>query len=140
EEDILDLLQWRIAQLRARENAEAQLFRAMASYAPAFCMIGTLLGLINLMIMLGSGDKQLIGGNLALALMTTVYAVLLANLILKPVAVKLERRTEQRVALMNLVIQGISMMCNKRSPAYMRETLKSFIAHHDDEIRDGNTG
>jgi len=137
EEDILEVLQWRIARLRARENAEAQLFRAMASYAPAFGMIGTLVGLINLMFMLGSGDMDLIGRSLAVALMTTFYGVLLANLILKPVAVKLERRTEQRVALMNLVMQGISMMCNRRSPAYMRETLKSFIAHHDDEIRDG---
>ncbi len=139
EEDILDLLQWRIAQLRARENAEAQLFRAMANYAPAFGMLGTLVGLINLMFMLGSGDMELIGRSLAVALMTTFYGLLLANLILKPVAVKLERRTEQRVALMNLVMQGISMMCNRRSPAYMRETLKSFIAHHDDEIRDGAT-
>ena len=138
EEDILELLQWRIARLRARENAEAQLFRAMSNYAPAFGMIGTLVGLINLMFMLGSGDMDLIGRSLAVALMTTFYGVLLANLILKPVAVKLERRTEQRVALMNLVMQGISMMCNRRSPAYMRETLKSFIAHHDDEIRDGS--
>ncbi|WP_312763420.1 motility protein A [Stutzerimonas balearica] len=137
EEDIIDLMQWRIARLRAREAAEAQLFRAMASYAPAFGMIGTLVGLINLMFLLGSGDMAEIGRSLAVALMTTFYGVLLANLILKPVAVKLERRTEQRVALMNLVMQGISMMCNKRSPAYMRETLKSFIAHHDDEIRDG---
>lgn len=137
EEDIIDLMQWRIARLRAREAAKAQLFRAMASYAPAFGMIGTLVGLINLMFLLGSGDMAEIGRSLAVALMTTFYGVLLANLILKPVAVKLERRTEQRVALMNLVMQGISMMCNKRSPAYMRETLKSFIAHHDDEIRDG---
>ena len=126
-----------MARLRARENAEAQLFRAMSSYAPAFGMIGTLVGLINLMFMLGSGDMEQIGRSLAVALMTTFYGVLLANLVLKPVAVKLERRTEQRVALMNLVMQGISMMCNRRSPAYMRETLKSFIAHHDDEIRDG---
>ncbi len=121
EEDILELLQWRIARLRARENAEAQLFRAMSNYAPAFGMIGTLVGLINLMFMLGSGNMDLIGRSLAVALMTTFYGVLLANLILKPVAVKLERRTEQRVALMNLVTQGISMMCNRRSPAYMRE-------------------
>src|SRR5690606_3773082 len=134
--DIIDLLQWRIARLRARENAEAQLFRAMASYAPAFGMIGTLVGLINLMFMLGSGDMELIGRSLAVALMTTFYGILLANLLLKPVAVKLERRTEQRVALMNLVLQGISMMCQKRSPTLMRETLNSFMAEYQDEIND----
>lgn len=138
EEDILDLLQWRISRLRAKEMAEAQLFRVMASYAPAFGMVGTLVGLVNLLFTLGSGNIDAIGKHLAVGLMTTLYGVLLANLIFKPVAVKLERRTDQRVVLMNMVMQGISMMCAKRSPSLMRETLKSFVAHHEDEIFDGS--
>lgn len=137
EEDILDLMQWRIARLKAQEAAEAQLFRVMASYAPAFGMIGTLVGLVNLMDILGSGDMTVIGHHLAVALMTTFYGILLANLVFKPVAVKLERRTEQRVVLMNMVMQGIAMMTAKRSPSLMRETLKSFVAHHENEIFDG---
>ncbi|MDP1999719.1 MAG: MotA/TolQ/ExbB proton channel family protein [Rhodoferax sp.] len=137
EEDILDLLQWRISRVRAREAAEAQLFRLMANYAPAFGMLGTLVGLVNLMGKLGDGDMTVIGQNLAVALMTTLYGILLSNLLFKPVAVKLERRTEQRLVLMNMVLQGISMMCAKRSPTLMRETLKSFVAHHEDEIFDG---
>jgi chemotaxis protein MotA len=137
EEDILDLLQWRISRMKAKEAAEAQLFRVMASYAPAFGMIGTLVGLINLMDVIASGDLVVIGRHLAVALMTTFYGILLANLVFKPVAVKLERRTEQRVVLMNMVLQGISMMCARRSPSLMRETLNSFVAHREDEIRDG---
>lgn len=136
EEDILDLLQWRISRLRAREHAEAQLFRVMAAFAPAFGMIGTLVGLINLMFVLEDGDLAVIGPHMAVALMTTFYGILLANLVFKPVAVKLERRTEQRVVLMNMILQGISMMCEKRSPALMRETLRSFMAHYEDEIDD----
>lgn len=137
EDDILDLMQWRISRLRAREAAEAQLFRVMANFAPAFGMLGTLVGLINLMSLLGGGDMRAIGQQLAVALMTTFYGILLANLLFKPVAVKLERRTETRVALMNMVLQGISMMCERRSPSLMRETLKSFMAHHENEIFDG---
>lgn len=137
EEDILDLLQWRIARLRAKEAAEAQLFRVMASYAPAFGMMGTLVGLVNMMDVLGTGDMNVIGAQLAVALMTTFYGILLSNLVFKPVAVKLERRTEQRIVLMNMVMQGISMMTAKRSPSLMRETLKSFVAHYEDEIFDG---
>lgn len=136
EEDILDLLQWRISRLRAREAAEAQLFRVMANYAPAFGMIGTLVGLVNMMDLLGSGDMKVIGPQLAIALMTTFYGILLANLVFKPVAVKLERRTEQRLVLMNMIMQGISMMSAKRSPAMMRETLKSFVVVYEDEIFD----
>lgn len=139
EDEILELLQWRISRMRAREHAEAQLFRVMASYAPAFGMVGTLVGLVNLMFLLGDGDMTLIGQQMALALMTTFYGVLLANLLFKPVAVKLERRTEQRLVLMNMVLQGVSMMSQKRSPAMMRETLNSFMEQHQDEINDGNS-
>ena len=139
EEDILDLLQWRISRLRAKEHAEAQLFRVMANYSPAFGMIGTLIGLVNLLFLLGDGDITSIGKHMALALMTTFYGVLLANLLFKPVAVKLERRTEQRVEVMNMVLQGISMMCQKRSPNLMRETLNSFMVDYQDEINDGSS-
>lgn len=138
EEEILELLQWRISRMRAREHAEAQLFRVMASYAPAFGMIGTLVGLVNLMFLLGDGDIALIGQQMALALMTTFYGILFSNLLFKPVAVKLERRTEQRLVLMNMVLQGVSMMSQKRGPAMMRETLNSFMAQYHDEIDDGN--
>src|SRR5699024_8691621 len=84
--------------------------------------------------LLGDGDITAIGQQMALALMTTFYGVLLSNLIFKPVAVKLERRTEQRVILMNMVLQGISMMSQKRGPAVMRETLNSFMAQYRDEL------
>ena len=137
EDEIVDMLQWRIARLRSRETAEAQLFRVMAGYAPAFGMVGTLLGLVNLMDLLGDGNMGVIGSQLAIALITTFYGVLLANLLFKPIAVKLERRTEQRLVLMNMVLEGISMMCAGRSPSMMRETLKAFVAQYDDEIYDG---
>jgi len=137
EDQIIELLQWRIARLRAREHAEAQMFRIMAGFAPAFGMLGTLVGLINLMTVLGSGDMVLIGQQLAVALMTTFYGILLANLVCKPIAVKLERRTEQRLMLMNMVLQGIAMMCARRGPAVVRETLNSFMMHFEDEVYDG---
>src|SRR5690606_12047041 len=136
EQDILDLLQWRIARLKAKEHAEAQLFRVMAGFAPAFGMLGTLVGLVNLLFLLGDGDMTAIGRQMALALMTTFSGVLLANLIFKPVAVKLERRTEQRLVMLNTITQGISMMSQGRSPSMMRETLNAFVAEVRDEIID----
>lgn len=139
-DQISELLQWRIARLRAREQAEAQLFRVMAGFAPAFGMVGTLVGLINLLSVLGDGDIQTIGQHMAVALMTTFYGILLANLVCKPVAVKLERRTEQRVLIMDMVLQGVGMMAEKRSPAFMRETLQSFLAQREDEIHDAGGG
>lgn len=136
EDQIIELLQWRIARLRARERAEAHMFRIMASFAPAFGMLGTLVGLINLMSVLGSGSMDAIGRHLAVGLMTTFYGILLANMICKPIAIKLERRTEKRVERMNMIMQGISMMCDKRGPAAVRATLEAFMMHIEDEIND----
>ena len=137
EEQIIELLQWRIARLRAREHAESQMFRTMASFAPAFGMLGTLIGLVSLMTVLATGGMDVIGHHLSIALMATFYGLLLANLICKPIAVKLERRTEQRIVLMNMVMQGVSMMCERRGPALVRETLNSFMLHVENEIYDG---
>ena len=136
EEDILELLRWRIARLRTREHAEAQLFRSMAAFAPAFGMIGTLVGLINMLFVLEAGDITVIGQHMAVALLTTFYGILLANLFFRPVAVKLERRTEERLIAMNMVLEGVALISQKRNPAFVRETLRSFMAEYRDEIRE----
>jgi len=132
ENQTIELLHWRIARLRAREHAQAQMFRVMAGFAPAFGMLGTVIGLINMMDLLKSGDMSMIGPQMAVALMTTLYGLLLANLAFKPVAIKLERRTDQRIVVMNMILQGISMMYQKRGPAVMRETLLSFLEQDDE--------
>ncbi|RKR07233.1 chemotaxis protein MotA [Kushneria sinocarnis] len=134
EEEILDLLRWRIARMRAREYAEAQIFRTMATYAPAFGMLGTLVGLINMLEILEVGDLAAIGPRLAVALLSTFYGILLANLVFRPIAVKLERRTEQRLVAMNMVLEGVSMISRRRLPSFIEATLQSFIAEYPDEL------
>ncbi|HSH47618.1 MAG TPA: MotA/TolQ/ExbB proton channel family protein [Halomonas sp.] len=134
EEEIFDLLRWRIVRLKAREHAEAQIFRTMATYAPAFGMIGTLVGLVNMLEVMEAGDLHIIGPRMAVALLTTFYGILLANLVFKPIAVKLERRTEERLIAMNMVLEGISLISRRRLPSFIEETLHSFVANYHDEI------
>lgn len=136
EEEIIDLLRWRIARLKARELAEAQIFRTMAAYAPAFGMIGTLVGLVNMLQTMHIGDLTVIGPGMAVALLSTFYGILISNLVCKPIAVKLERRTEQRLIAMNMVLEGVSLIAKRRLPSFVEETLNSFIANYHDEIRD----
>ena len=133
-EDIHDLMKWRMIRLRANEAAEAQMFRSMAMFAPAFGMLGTLVGLINMLFSMKDNDFTVIAANLGVALITTFYGIILANLFFKPIAIKLERRTEQRIMLMNMVLEGITLLSKNRSPAYIRETLNSFMTRHNDEI------
>jgi chemotaxis protein MotA len=133
-DDILALLKWRIARLRAKEKAESNIFYSLAAYAPAFGMLGTLVGLINMLQIIELKDISSITSNMAVALITTFYGLLFANLIFNPIAVKLERRTEQRIMIMSMVMEGITLIADRRSPSFIRETLNSFMASYDNEL------
>jgi len=137
-DEIVNILQWRINRLREKERGEAQIFHTMASYAPAFGMFGTLVGMVNMLYGVNGPDAVNMGHNMAVALMTTLYGVILANLIFKPVAIKLERRTEKRAMIMRMIIEGAIMLAGDRGPVFIRETLKSFSAQYDDELRDSS--
>lgn len=133
--DIHALLQWRLARRRARELAEAQIFRSMAAYAPAFGMLGTLLGLINMLHGMQGANFDDIGSNMGVALVTTLYGILLANLIFKPIAVKFERRSEQRAALMQMAMEGVTLIAERRSPSFTREFIHTYMAGDDEAPR-----
>ena len=133
-DDILALLKWRIARLQAKEKAESSIFYSLASYAPAFGMLGTLVGLVNMLEVIEMKDISAITSNMAIALITTFYGLIFSNLIFNPIAVKLERRTEQRIMIMSMVMEGITMIAERRTPSLVRETLKSFIANYDNEL------
>jgi chemotaxis protein MotA len=132
--DVIATLGWRIKRLKVREQAEARVFHSLATYAPAFGMVGTLIGLVNMMLVMETATTSDMGFNWAIALVTTFYGVLLANLLFKPIATKLERRTEKRLLLMTMVLEGINLMGMGRSPAFIRESLSSFITQYDNEL------
>ncbi|MDQ6996271.1 MAG: MotA/TolQ/ExbB proton channel family protein [Mariprofundus sp.] len=134
-DEIVNILQWRIKRLREQERAEAHIFHVMSVYAPAFGMFGTLVGMVNMLFGLNGPDLLNVGHNMAIALMTTLYGLILSNLIFKPIAIKLERRTEKRAMIMRMIVEGTIMLAGNRSPVFIRETLKSFSVHHDDELR-----
>jgi len=135
-EDILSLLKWRIARLRAKEKAEANIFYSLASYSPAFGMLGTLIAMTNMLQIIEIKDIAGISYSMGTALVTTFYGLIMANLIFNPIAIKLERRTEQRIMIMSMVMEGITLIADRRSPSFVRETLKSFIMHYDNELKD----
>jgi len=135
-DDILTLLDWRLARMKERETARADVFRAMAAYAPAFGMIGTLLGLVNMLRSIGSGDLDIIGQNMALALITTFYGVVMANAIFKPMAINLERKMTMDSIQLNVAKEAVILLTNNRSPAYIRDALHKFLEEADNELDD----
>lgn len=123
-------LQWRMAGLRTREQNQAQILRSMASFAPAFGMLGTLFGLVHMLAGLGDSGLGEIGGSMAFAMLTTVYGLVAANLILKPLAIKWERRAQQRLLHLQMLAEGMLLVHAKRHSALIRDTLEAFDQHH----------
>lgn len=136
-EEIQHMMSFRIDKLIERETADSRVFRTMAEFAPAFGMFGTLVGLVGMLSELGSGDLLSIGQNMAVALVTTVYGVILSNLVFKPIANKLEQRMLLRVAMLNVLLDGILLMRLGRNAGTIEDALATLLRTYQDEIRGG---
>ncbi len=131
-QDLIKVLQWRSAGVRMREHADSQILRTMAALTPAFGMLGTLFGLVQMLSGLGHSGLQEIGATMAFAMSATLYGILSANLVLKPLAIKMERRTQRRLVLMNMLQEGILLLYERRHPTLIRETLEAYLTHQQE--------
>lgn len=123
------ILETELTFLEERHRAGQSIFTTMGTLAPAFGMIGTLIGLINMLRHLDSPEA--IGPSMAMALITTFYGALFANLICIPVAGKLAIRSEQEILLKELMIEGILSIQAGENPRTVAEKLKAFLAPSD---------
>ena len=120
--------------IASRHEAGAELFTFMGTYAPAFGMMGTVMGLIIMMFGFDTGAggnvaekfRDLLQG-MATALITTLYGVVSANLIFLPIAAKLERRSINELRHKEIVAQGILMLHAKEHPILIKEKLMNFV-------------
>jgi len=125
--------------INSRHIAGQELFLYMASYAPAFGMLGTVLGLIIMMKNFTTVGNELIGsfsvaerfaellGGMGLALITTFYGVFFANMIFLPIGGKLKRRSENELMLKSIVVEGIISIHAREHPMLIREKLMTFV-------------
>jgi len=125
-ETIREILRTDIDYLASRHKVGQEIFNAMGTYAPAFGMIGTLIGLIQMLRTLDDPSK--IGQGMATALLTTFYGALFANLICLPIAGKLKVRSEEEILSRELIVEGILSIQSGDNPRIVEEKLKAFIA------------
>ena len=111
---------------RQRHSMGKKLLDQMGAFAPAFGMIGTLVGLVQMLQNLS--DPSSIGQGMATALLTTLYGAMLANMIFIPLAGKLEIRAKLEALLRTLMIEGIVAIQSGEKPALIKEKLKGFLA------------
>jgi len=123
--DIMELeAEWQ----RQRHSDGKKMLDALGTFAPAFGMIGTLVGLVQMLQNLSDPSK--IGGGMATALLTTLYGAMAANMAFIPLAGKLEVRANEEALLRQLMIEGIVAIQAGEGPQLIKEKLKSFLSPH----------
>lgn len=123
---IKDILTTEIAFMEDRHAMGQSILGAMGAFAPAFGMIGTLMGLIQMLAALDDPSK--IGGGMAIALITTLYGALLANLIFLPLTGKLRVRTTLELLQKEIIIEGILSIQSGDNPRVVEQKLKAFVS------------
>jgi chemotaxis protein MotA len=123
---IKDILTTELSYVESRHTLGQGIFMMMGTFAPAFGMIGTLIGLISMLRALE--DPSQIGQGMAVALITTFYGAFMANLLFLPLSGKLKARTNSEVLMKELVIEGILSIQSGDNPRIVEQKLKAFIA------------
>lgn len=108
-----------------RHDVGQRLFKRMGDVAPAFGMIGTLVGLVQMLA--GMGDPQTLGPSMATALLATLYGAVLANLLFIPLADKLAQRSQEEARNRKLIIEGVLGILKGLNPRAMEEFLECFL-------------
>lgn len=109
-----------------REMIDFYIFRTMARMAPAFGMVGTLVGLIYMLRILGDSPDK-IGPFLAMALVATFYGLVFANLIFNPMGNKLMHHAEIHLRVGLMEIEGVMYIFDKQHPVYIKDQLAGYI-------------
>lgn len=125
-EAIQEILETEIAYLEARHETGAEVFTAFGTFAPAMGMIGTVIGLI--MMLQNMNDPSTIGPSMAVALITTFYGAIMANLFFVPMAGKLKLRSREEVLLRYMMLEGVIAISKGENPRIIEEKLTSYLA------------
>ncbi len=123
---IQSVLETELAITKSRHADNRAVLEAMSAYSPAFGMVGTLIGLVNMLRNLADMDS--LGANMSVALVTTFYGSILANLVFSPLAKRLKTVGSEEYLQKELVIEGVLSIQNGENPRVIREKLNSFLA------------
>ncbi|MFP3984056.1 MAG: motility protein A [Desulfurivibrionaceae bacterium] len=112
-----------------RHELGQKTFSSMGDAAPAFGMIGTLIGLVQMLANMEDPDS--IGPAMAVALLTTLYGAVLGNLVFLPIADKLALRSQEEERNRKLIIEGVMGILKGLNPRIMEEFLQTFLPPKD---------
>ena len=123
---VRDILESEMIHTEERNRKNINFWQDLGAYGPAWGMLGTLLGLINMMKSMGS-NVDAIGSGMSLALITTLYGSMLANWICIPIGRKLEKCSNEELIIMEVVTEGVLSIQAGENTRIIREKIKSVI-------------
>ncbi|MBS1962760.1 MAG: MotA/TolQ/ExbB proton channel family protein [Bdellovibrionales bacterium] len=128
DKEIRSTLEQRIKTIEGRYLLEANMFRTIGRFPPAFGLLATTLGMIGVLQKIGQPNSQsLIGPAMSVGLIGTLYGIALANLVFLPIAENLTERTREEMNLRRIMMEGAVMLKSQVNPVAMREGLNSFL-------------
>ena len=125
-DSVSKIMEMEIENMEERHAIGHNIWGSLGNYAPAFGMIGTLIGLVKMLQNLSDPDS--LGSSMAVALLTTFYGALMANLFCVPLKNKLEQRTAEEVALKQMLLSGILSIQSGDSPRVIGEKLEVYLS------------
>lgn len=130
-EKIREMLEGQLSTMAERHDEEISFYEKGSAVAPAFGMIGTLVGLINMLKSMDpSSGGSTIGDSMSTALITTFYGCVVAHLFFSPIAKKLRIRNDEEMLYKQIIIEGVLSIQAGDNPRYLEEKLYSFLALH----------
>ncbi len=130
-EDLNNIMEAELSLMTERHKIGQKIFTAMGNYAPAFGMIGTLIGLIKMLQNLD--DPAAIGPGMAMAMVTTFYGALFANLFFIPMGGKLKQRSEEELQFKEMILMGVASVQAEESPRVIQNKLLAFLKPQERE-------
>ncbi|MFO7818436.1 MAG: motility protein A [Thermodesulfobacteriota bacterium] len=126
EELVRSVLETDISFTKQRHRRGQAVFKSMGSMSPAFGLIGTLIGLVKMLQNLD--DPSSIGPAMAVALLTTFYGVILANVVFVPISKKLEERSSEEILFREIASEGVVSILNGENPRIVQDKLEAFLS------------
>jgi chemotaxis protein MotA len=127
-DEMRSLLETRAETHFERYMTEADIFRVMAKFPPAFGLMGTSLGMIALLQALGRSDsKNMIGPSMAIALVATLYGIVLSNFVFTPIAENLTQQSKEDLVSRRMVVEGVMLIADNKPTLFVEEKVKSFL-------------
>lgn len=122
---INEILYTEVDSMKDRHQLGAEIFATMGAFAPALGMIGTLIGLVQMLQNMSDPDN--IGPAMAVALLTTFYGSVLANLVFMPISGKLRTRSKEETKVMDMIMTGVISLTNGDNPRILEQKLLVYM-------------